>query len=222
MRTVIFDLDGTLADTADDLLAAANAVFEAGGHGRPLTRADAGTAMRGGRAMLRLGADRLGLGWDEAAVGAAYPPLLEAYAAAIAVHTRLFPGVVEALGALHAGGIATGICTNKPAWLAERLMHALGVRDLFASLVGGDTLPVRKPDPAPLRLALEGAGGASARGLMVGDTRTDHDAARNAGIPVALVTFGAEAHGVAEHGPDAILHHFDALPETVARLLPPG
>lgn len=220
MRTVIFDLDGTLADTADDLLAAANAVFAACGHAAPLTRADAATAMRGGRAMLRLGADRLGLRWDEDAVGAAYPMLLDHYAGAIAVHTRMFPGAIAAVEALRAQGIATGICTNKPAWLAERLMRDLGVRDLFASLVGGDTLPVRKPDPAPLILALEGAGGAAARGLMVGDTRTDHDAARNAGIPVALVTFGAEAEGVADHGPDAILYHFDALPETVARLLP--
>lgn len=221
MRTVIFDLDGTLADTADDLLAAANAVFAAAGHGAPLTRADAATAMRGGRAMLRLGSDRLGLGWSDEAVGAAYPLLLEHYADAIAVHTRMFPGAAEAVEALRADGIATGICTNKPAWLAERLMRDLGVRDLFASLVGGDTLPVRKPDPAPLYLALRTAGGPAARGLMVGDTRTDHDAARNAGIPVALVTFGAEAGGVADHGPDAILHHLDALAETVAQLLPP-
>jgi phosphoglycolate phosphatase len=220
MRTVIFDLDGTLADTGDDLLAAANAVFEAGGHGRPLGPADRATAMRGGRAMLRLGAGRLGLTWDEAALAAGYARLLLAYEAAIAVHTRLFPGAAEAVAALRRGGIAVGICTNKPAFLAGRLLAELGVRDLFGSLVGGDTLSARKPDPAPLHLALRLAGGAGARGLMVGDTATDREAARNARIPAALVTFGAEAETVAGLAPEALIGHFDELPGVVARLLP--
>jgi phosphoglycolate phosphatase len=220
MRTVIFDLDGTLADTAADLLAAANAVFEAAGHGRPLGPGDRATAMRGGRAMLRLGSDRLGLGWGEDEVAAGYGRLLDAYDAAIAVHTRLFPGAAEAVEALRARGVAVGICTNKPAFLAERLMTELGVRPLFQSLVGGDTLPVRKPDPAPVRRALREAGGPGARGLMVGDTETDRDAARNAGIPVALVTFGAEPDAVASYAPEALFDHFDELPGIVARLLP--
>ncbi len=220
MRTVLFDLDGTLADTADDLLAAANAVFEAAGHGRPLTRADAPVAMLGGRPMLRLGAARLGLGWDGPAVDARYGDLLDAYEGAIAVHTRLFPGAAAAVERLRAGGAAVGICTNKPAYLADRLLAQLGVRDLFGALVGGDTLPVRKPDPAPVHLALREAGGAAARGVLVGDTATDRDAARNAGIPCVLVTFGAEAATVGALAPEALIDHFDALDDALARVLP--
>ncbi|MFN3643815.1 MAG: HAD-IA family hydrolase [Gemmobacter sp.] len=220
MRTVIFDLDGTLAETSGDLLHAANAVFAAEGHGAPLTAADARTAMTGGRAMLRLGSDRLGLGWGDADLTLRYAALVDVYADAIAVHTRLYPGAAAAVERLRAGGTAVGICTNKPAFLAERLMSALGVRALFASLVGGDTLAVRKPDPAPLRLALAQAGGPDARGIMVGDTLTDRAAARNAGIPAVLVTFGAEAGAVAGHAPEALIDHFDDLDAALARLWP--
>ena len=149
---VVFDLDGTLADTSDDLLASANACFRAMGAGDLLTRADALTAFHGGRAMLRLGFQRLGRG-DEAEVDQWYPRLLEAYAGAIAVHTQMYPGAVEAVETLRRQGHAVAICTNKPEGLAETLMKTLGVRDLFGALVGADTLPVRKPDPAPYRLA---------------------------------------------------------------------
>ena len=150
MRSVIFDLDGTLADTSRDLVAAAIACFRAEGLGDlldPLT--DAGTALRGGRAMLTLGFSRV-QGRGERDVNRLYPLLLSSYAAAIDRHTVLYPGAMEAIAALSAQGYGIGICTNKPAALAEDLMLRLGVRSAFGALVGADTLPVRKPDPAPL------------------------------------------------------------------------
>ena len=98
------------------------------------------------------------------------------------------------------------------------LMRQLGVRDLFAGLVGADTLPVRKPDPAPYRLAVERAGGA-ARSMLVGDTETDRRTGLAAGVPVALVTFGHEGEGVARLEPEALIGHFDELPGVAARLL---
>ncbi len=219
MRTVILDLDGTLADTSADLIAAANACFIRLGHGALLDPAtDALTAFHGGRAMLRLGFSRLGSG-GEAEVDAQYPYLLTAYETDIDRHTRLYPGAIAAVEALREQGFATGICTNKPEGLAETLLTRLGVRGLFASLVGADTLPTRKPDAAPYLAAVDRAGGAVGRSMLVGDTDTDRKTATAAGVPVALVTFGPEGQGVARLHPEALLDHFDELPALARRLL---
>lgn len=219
MRTVIFDLDGTLADTSADLIAAANHCFRLMGAGDLLDPVrDAITAGRGGRAMLRLGLERLGQA-DETLVDAQYPVLLEAYEGHIDRETRLYPGAVAAVEALRAADFRTGVCTNKPEWLADILLTRLGVRGLFAALVGADTLPVRKPDPAPYRLSVERAGGQVARSLLIGDTETDYRTARAAGVPVALVTFGPEGADVARFAPDALIGHFDELPTLANRLL---
>lgn len=220
MRTVIFDLDGTLADTSGDLIAAANACFRGLGHGDLLDPAhDAATALIGGRAMLRLGFERARPGWTEAEIDAQYPVLLAAYAADIARHTVLYPGAAAAVARLSGAGFAVGICTNKPEALAHALMTELGLRDAFAALVGADTLAVRKPDPAPYAEAVRRAGGALDRSVMIGDTKTDHDTARAAGVPVVLVSFGSLGAAVADLRPDAVLDHFDALFDTVVRLV---
>lgn len=215
MRCVVFDLDGTLADTSADLLAAANASLPRA----VLGPEDALTAFHGGRAMLRLGFQRLGMAWTEADVDAGYPVLLEAYRAGIATHTRLYPGAMEAVEALKAAGIAVSICTNKPEGLAELLLAALGVRGAFAALVGADTLPVRKPDAAPYRAAVERAGGVVGRSMLVGDTETDAKTGVAAGVPVALVTFGPEGRGVERFQPAALLDRFEDLPGLAGRLL---
>lgn len=220
VRTVIFDLDGTLADTSADLIAAANHCFRTIGAGDLLDPvADALTAFHGGRAMLRLGFQRLGVR-GEAEVDRHYPLLLIAYEQEIDRHTRLYPGTVAAIEALQLAGFRTGICTNKPERLADILLTRLGVRGLFASLVGADTLPVRKPDPAPYRLSVERAGGQVARSILIGDTDTDRQTGLAAGVPVALVTFGPEGGDVARFAPEALIGHFDELPALAARLLP--
>lgn len=219
VRTVVFDLDGTLADTSADLIGAANACFRDLGLGDLLVPGqDDLTAFHGGKAMLRLGFARVGPGWTETMVEAQYPRLLAAYAADIDRHTRLYPGAVEAVRTLRAQGYATGICTNKPEGLAETLLRRLGIRDLFGALVGADTLPVRKPDPEPLRETVRRLGGDLARTLLVGDTDTDRRTAAAAGIPVALVTFGPEGRGVARLEPEALLDHYDALPALAGKL----
>ena len=215
MRTVVFDLDGTLADTSADLLAAANACFSRS----VLGPGDALTAFLGGRAMLRLGFERLGLVWTEADVSRVFPRFLVAYAEGIDRETRLYPGAVAALEALLAAGFRTAICTNKPQALAEQLLRRLGVRGLFGSLVGADTLAVRKPDPAPYHLAVDWAGGDVARSLLVGDSETDRLTGRAAGVPVALVTFGPQGLGVARLEPEALLERFEDLPELAERLV---
>jgi phosphoglycolate phosphatase len=220
LRTVIFDLDGTLADTSADLIAAANDCFRGMGHGDVLHPVDdAATAFRGGRAMLRLGFERVRPGFTEADIDAQYGRLLAAYEAGIDRETRLYPGAEAAVRALRAAGYATGICTNKPERLAEILMARLGVRDLFGSLVGADTLAHRKPHPAPYAAAVERAGGDVARSVLIGDTVTDRDTGRAAGVPVVLVSFGPGGGGAEALEPDALIAHFDELRAVVARLI---
>lgn len=215
MRCVVFDLDGTLADTSDDLLAAANAVLP-----EPVLGAgDRLTAFHGGRAMLRLGFTRLGRDWSEADIDAGYPLLLAAYREALAVHTRLYPGAMAAVEALKSAGFAVSICTNKPEALAEALLRQLGVREVFGALVGADTLPVRKPDAAPYVAAVQRAGGLVTRSMLVGDTETDAKTGVAAGVPVALVTFGPEGDLVRRFQPAALLERYEDLPDLAARLV---
>lgn len=219
MRTVVFDLDGTLADTSADLLAAANACFADMGHGAVLDARDTLVAFHGGRAMLRAGFDRLGIGFSEADISRYYPVLLSAYAQGIDTHTRLYPGAVAAVEALRRAGFATAICTNKPEGLAVELVRRLGITDLFGALVGADTLPTRKPDPAPYVEAVRRVGGTVARSMLIGDTETDRKTGLAVGVPVALVTFGPEGRAIERLTPEALLEHFDDLPAMAARML---
>ncbi|MCM2560843.1 HAD-IA family hydrolase [Lutimaribacter sp. EGI FJ00015] len=223
MGTVIFDLDGTLADTSGDLIAAANHCFRDMGLGDLLDPAgDALTAFHGGRAMLTLGLTRAGHADVAGQVGRYYPVLLQAYGDAIDVHTRLYPGAMEAVAALQAAGYRVGICTNKPEALADTLLRRLGVRDSFAALVGADTLPVRKPDPAPLAEAVSRAGGDMRRACLIGDTDTDRQTARAAGVPSVLVTFGPSGDAVLALKPEAHIGHYDELAGVVAGLFGPA
>lgn len=222
MKTVIFDLDGTLADTGDDLIAAANAVFAAQGLGAPLDPvADKATAFAGARAMLRLGHSRRG-GSDAAKVDADYPAVLEEYAANIHVATALYPGAAEAVEAVAAAGYTTGICTNKPTAMADDLLQRLGVRGLFAALVGAGSYPVNKPDPLPYTESVRLAGGNPATSILIGDTVTDRKTALAAGVPCALVTFGPVGQAVTELDPEYLLDHFDDLSGLVTAALGPA
>ncbi|MEM6307243.1 MAG: HAD-IA family hydrolase [Pseudomonadota bacterium] len=216
---VVFDLDGTLADTSGDLLAAANACFRDLGLGDLLSAPDdSGTALRGGRAMLTAGFDRAG--WiDMAEIDRQYPRLLAYYAQAIDTHTVMYPGAVAAVQALRDAGYATAICTNKPEGLAETLMQRLGVRGLFDALIGADTLPTRKPDPAPFWAAVDQAGGDRARCVLVGDTITDRNTSTAAGVPSLLVTFGPAGGDMAALAPDALLPDYGQLMQIVQRLI---
>ncbi|SFJ29711.1 HAD-IA family hydrolase [Jannaschia pohangensis] len=218
---VIFDLDGTLCDTSADLLAAANAAFAVLGHRvalDPTATEDRATALRGGRAMLRLGLSRLGQ-VDEAEVDAGYQPLLDAYARDICRHTTFYPGARDAVARLRGGGYAVGICTNKPEGLARQLMTDLGALSDFHSLIGADTLPVRKPDPAPLHAAIDAAGGDRTRAVLVGDTKTDRDTSANAGLASILVTFAPGGATVADLSPEALLHRYEDLDGIVRDLI---
>jgi phosphoglycolate phosphatase len=220
MRSVIFDLDGTLADTSGDLIAAANMCFAQMGAPDLLDpQKDAGTALKGGRAMLSLGFSRLGRLGDEATLNAYYPILLEAYRQSIDVHTVLYPRAMDAVEQLKIQGYKVGICTNKPEALAALLLRRLGILDAFGSLVGADTLVVRKPNPDPLFEAARRAGGAPDMCCLVGDTVTDRATAKAANVPSILVTFGPAGGDMAALEPEGLLNDFDALPDLVAKLI---
>ena len=212
---VIFDLDGTLVDTAPDLTAALNHAL--GALGRPPVP---GVDVRhmvghGARALLAQGLAASGSN-VEALIDRGFPIFLEYYEANIADGSRPWPGIVDALDMLAERGVALGICTNKLEALSWALVDALGWRGRFAALIGGDTLPVRKPDPAPLREAIARCGGGKA--AYVGDSITDTDTARAAGIPCVALTFGFSDRPADQLGADALIDHCDQLIGALERL----
>lgn len=214
-NVVAFDLDGTLADTAPDLTAALNHALDA--LGRPPVPDEAVRHMvgHGARALLQKGLAATGIVTPDL-VEQGFPIFLEHYEAHIADHTRPFPGVEAALDQLAGRGVALAVCTNKLEALSCELIAALGWNGRFAALIGGDTLPVRKPHPAPLIEAIARAGGG--RGAFVGDSITDTDTARAATIPCVAVRFGFSDRPPDQLGADALIDHFDELVPTLERL----
>ncbi|HYJ83840.1 MAG TPA: phosphoglycolate phosphatase [Allosphingosinicella sp.] len=212
---VAFDLDGTLADTAPDLAAALNHALAELGRPAVAPAMVRNLIGHGGRALLRRGLAATGEA-PEALVDEGYPILLDYYGAHICEGTTAFPGIGEALAAIEAAGAAVAVCTNKPEALTLKLLGALGWRGRFASVVGGDTLGVRKPDPAPLLEAVARAGGG--RGVLVGDSITDADTARAAGLPFVAVSFGFSDRPVDALGADAVIGDYGQLAGALERL----
>jgi len=212
---VLFDLDGTLADTVADLAAALNHAL--GQLGRPPLSADDVRRMvgHGARTLLRRGLSATGA-MTEDLVEQAFPLFLDYYGAHIADHTRPFEGVDVALEALDAQGVRLAICTNKPEALTHRLIKMLGWEGRFGGIVGGDTLPQRKPDPAPVHEAIARAGGG--RAAFVGDSISDTDAARAAGIPCVALTFGFSDRPADQLGATVLVDHYDQLLPALERL----
>jgi phosphoglycolate phosphatase len=213
--TVVFDLDGTLADTAPDLAAALN-------HTLTLLRRQTIDPNKvrhlighGARALLRRGLAATGEAPEEV-VDRGFPIFIDYYSANICTGTTAYPQMAEALEALAEQGLALAICTNKPERLTHQLVSALGWNGRFQSIVGGDTLPVRKPDPAPLFEAIRRAGGG--RAAFVGDSITDADTARAAGLPFVAVSFGFSDRPVEQLGADAVIHSYEELVPALTRL----
>jgi len=212
---VVFDLDGTLADTAPDLTAALNHALAAMGR-QPIPADDVRHMVgHGARELLRKGLAATGA-VSENLIERAFPIFLDYYQAHIADHTRLFEGVEAALASLDAQGVRLAICTNKLEVLTHDLIAALGWTGRFNAIVGGDTLPQRKPDPAPVHEAIKRAGGG--RAAFVGDSISDTDAARAAGIPCVALTFGFSDRPANELGATALIDHYDRLLPTLERL----
>ncbi len=217
---IIYDLDGTLADTAGDLMGALNFVLERDGLA-PLPVENARSMLgAGGRALIERGYAASARELSPQRLDILFGDFLAHYNAHISVHTRLYPGVLAALDAFDAAGWRQAICTNKMEASAKLLMERLGVAERFAFICGQDTFGVGKPDPKPLIGTVEASGGTTARAIMVGDSATDIKTARAAGLPVICVDFGYTDVPVTELGPDRVISHFDELTEACAGLMP--
>ncbi|HEY8161394.1 MAG TPA: HAD family hydrolase [Methylocystis sp.] len=217
---LVFDLDGTLADTAHDLIATLNALLAR--EGRPGVAPSAARSLvgAGARALIERGFARDGAPLALERVDSLVVEFLAHYEAHIADESRLFPGALEALERFAEAGFRLAVCTNKPEPLARLLLEKLGAADRFAAICGRGTFPMHKPDPRMLAMTIETAGGDPSRAVMVGDSKTDIDTARNAGAPVVAVDFGYTEIPVAELAPDRVISHFDELWEAARALLP--
>jgi len=211
-RIIVFDLDGTLVDTAPDLIDALNVLFVREGLSA-IPLAEGRRIIGGGiKRLIERGLALENRTFTPAHVDALYRDYVDHYAAHIADRSRPFPGVEAALDALGGRGDRLAVCTNKLAFLAVRLLDALKLSARFAAICGPDTFGVQKPDPEILRETVRAAGGTLADAIMVGDSETDIATARAAGVPVIAVDFGYTEGPVAALGPDRLISHFDALP----------
>jgi phosphoglycolate phosphatase len=219
VSTIIFDLDGTLVDTAPDLVETLNVVL--GREGVPaIPYAEARLLVgAGARRMIERGLASEGHTRPATDIDRLFNEFIAYYADHVADRSRAFPGVVEALDTLAARGCRFAVCTNKLEWLSVRLLNALGLADRFVAICGQDTFAVQKPHPDALQGTLRKAGGTLHRAVMVGDSHTDIAAARAAGIPIIAVDFGYTEIPVAQLAPDRIISHFNALPDSIADVL---
>ena len=218
MTAIIFDLDGTLIDTAPDLIETLNVILTREGFDAVSfeeARMDIGA---GAKQLLERGLAKHGRSVSPGCLNDLYSDYLDHYAEHIADRSRPFPGLEKALDTLAADGCTFAVCTNKLEWLSVRLLDQLNLSKRFAAIVGQDTIKIAKPNPAVLRHTITAAGGDVSHAIMVGDSKADIDTARATGVPVIAVDFGYTDTPVIELDPDLVIGHFDALPAAVKKL----
>jgi len=218
MLTIIFDLDGTLVDTAPDLISTLNLILA--GEGLSPVAYDEARRMIGGgaRGMIAKALDSEGRPAAKADLDRMFGAFVGHYAAHIADHSRPFPGLETALDRLAAKGYRLAVCTNKLELLSVRLLNTLKLTQHFAVICGQDTFGVMKPDPEILRRTVLRAGGELDRAIMVGDSGTDVRTARAAGVPVIAVNFGYSEVPIVTLRPDRIIGSFAELPGAVQEI----
>jgi phosphoglycolate phosphatase len=216
---IVFDLDGTLVDTAPDLITALNWVLAREGL-PPVPLKTARTMIgQGARRLIERGLELEGREMTPAEVSRLTADFITYYGDHIAQESRPFDGLIDALDDLAGRGYRFAVCTNKLEWLSKRLLEALSLTDRFAAICGADTFGVSKPDPVILQQTVARAGGAISAVIMVGDAGPDVGVARRAGVPVIGVDFGYTDVPIAELKPDVVISHMRDLPAAVERLL---
>ena len=217
--TIVFDLDGTLVDTAPDLMSATNHALGLAGL-EPVTLGELRPFIgRGSKAMIEAGLVLRGKRVADEESRRLHDAFLAFYAANVAVGSRPFEGVPELLDQLLAAGARLAVCTNKYADLSRLLLQELGLAACFAAIAGRDTFAVCKPDPGHLTGTIAMVGGRAERAVMVGDSEVDIATAMAAKVPSVGVTFGYTTRPVRELGPTAVIDHFRELPAALAKVL---
>ncbi len=218
LRTVVFDLDGTLVDTAPDLINALNYIL--GREGMPPVPLDSARTMIGAgvRRLLERGLELDGRMVEREDISRLTADFIDYYAAHIADASLPFEGLESALDDLAERGYRFAVCTNKLEWLSKLLLDRLGLSKRFSAICGADTFGISKPDPAILRQTVARAGGELSSTVMVGDAGPDIGVARRAGVPVIGVTFGYTEVPIVNLKPDLLIHHMEELPAAVASL----
>lgn len=216
--TVVFDLDGTLVETAGDLVGALTATLKREGVA-PLAFDQARDLIgSGARALVERGLRVANHVVSLEKLDSMHRYFLEVYAEHIAEESAPYPGCAETLDRLAARGVKLAVCTNKMEGLAVRLLDAVDLTRRFGAIVGGDTFAVNKPNAEPLLGAIERVGGDRRRAVMVGDSQTDVGAARAAGVPIVITTFGYTLTPARELDGDAFIDHFDEFEDALATL----
>jgi phosphoglycolate phosphatase len=220
MLTIVFDLDGTLVDTAPDLIDTLNVVLAR--EGLPGMPFDVARPMIGGgaRGLIERALAAEGRTEVKADVDRMFAAFIEHYAAHIADRSRAFPELEPTLDHLAALGHRLAVCTNKLEWLSKRLLSTLNLAGRFAAICGQDTFGVQKPDPQVLRRTILRAGGDPAHAIMVGDSGTDVRTARAADVPVIAVDFGYTEVPIAALRPDRIIGSYKELPAAIRAVVP--
>ena len=218
-RIVVFDLDGTLVDTAPDLINALNFVLDREGLPPVPLAAARNMIGAGARKLIERGLEVEGGTVTVGKLDRMMRDFIDYYAEHIADESRPFEGLEAALDDLEGRGYRFAVCTNKLEWLSKLLLDRLGITRRFAAICGADTFGVAKPDPAILHQTIARAGGQAPASVMVGDSGTDIGAARRAGIPVVGVSFGYTDVPLAELKPDRLIEHMKELPDAVESLL---
>ena len=218
--TIVFDLDGTLVETAPDLIAATNHAMALAGLAAVPAAAVRPAISFGSRAMIETGLRTHGRTATTSEIDRLQEHFLSHYAENIAVESHAFPGLEASLEALSGRGARLAVCTNKQERLSRRLLDALDLSRHFKALAGRDTFPVFKPDPGHLTGVIARSGGDPAQAIMVGDSLTDIKTARAAGIPVIGVSFGYTDVPMRDLGPDAVIEHYRELEAAIARVRP--
>jgi phosphoglycolate phosphatase len=217
--TVVFDLDGTLVETAPDLVATLNLIFAR--QGLPPVAYDVARNLVGGgsRALIERGLAAEGRKLAAREVDRLVSDFIAHYAEHIADRSRPFPGLAMALDALAAGGCRLAVCTNKLEWLSVRLLGTVGLLPWFVTVCGADTFGLQKPNPDFLRRTIARAGGQVGHAVMVGDSNSDVAMGRAAGVPVVAVDYGYSETPVAAFGPQRVISTPSELPAAVFELL---